>query len=1328
MLRSVLRSTIRNVLRGTTGQEDGPLAFDLPLLNTLEPSKAQSSGSPAVRAANAANYSRATTATVEDHEGRIIEVPSNCARMRGARYVQNLITASEDMTNAGFIEQNGGSVTATELTTDGTTDSGVFWRHTITDDGSGAGGRTFVFSASIRLVSGTISASSSLQFRLQGSAVTQATAGIGYEVSSTAKRFSVSASTDASGTTVIPKIDCDDAVTLEITNWQLEEVTGNITHAPSEYVSTGVGTGGELFDSSSPVLGTGWSDNGDGTFTRTDAASVTSVGFPITVTADSAHTYAVQYSVSGISGGNYYPRWSNDGAGTNPTPSYATRTDASGTFVDLITPISGNDHIELRFGTNTVGTIEILSVKPLDAHGLGENGVVDGVKAFNYHNGNTVASTGVVTEAQGPAINSSTSQWVELDGASGTYVSMPDNAAASVTGDITLIAWVALDDWTPSAFNEFISKYNASGNERSYRAGVNSDGTITFRHSADGIAATDWTSTAATGFSDGTGHWLRITADVSAGEVTIFTSEQPLGSALSDLSWTQLGETISGSSFSIYDGTAIFAVGAESNGTTAPVSGKISRAVVIASTDPTATPVVDFNANDYEAGVTWESSGAIPTATVTNGGFDTDSDWTKGTGWSISGGTASSDGTQSGSSLLQQQRTDWIVGKLVKITFTQTERSAGQTAFTGSPTGMTRLSAFQGFTTTGTFSAIYQVTASTADIDITADANYVGSIDNVTAEYLPDLWTLNGTARAFSPFAAWADLPNSSGDYISTPDDVKNSPTDDFCTAFFGALDWQTPSSDETLSSKFQSGGVTFMLRNVSGLMRIDLSSTGGSETTVNATVKTSFQDGAMGGVMIAFDHSEGTITLYESHDHPFTPWNQITWVELEVITGASIAGTLFNGSTLWRIGAYNSGGTNGIMDGKAARAAIWKSTDFSVEPDAQWDARIHTPGVATATGADGLTYTLNGNVSIEQNIPSPWDASGPLGYLSEQAGTNLITYSEDFSNAAWAKTSITVSANSAVGPDGKKTVSTFTETTGTNIHGIGTSQVSVTSSSDYTMTFAVKKKSDRWFQLSFQSGEFGTNAYANFDFDTGSWGTVGSATTAHRPIALGGGWYEVSITAPATATAATARGYLFFTNNADGARAPSYTGATDSDVYVAYSQVEASSFPTTYIPTTSSSATRNADVLTYSAVGNAPYGRTQHLEYTPGQISTNTQVLSIHDGDSNEPVYIETGSDGSITGVVSSDGTNKAVETATNDSIIGVTQSITFASFTNDAQLYIDGLSQGAADTDVTPDPDPPTTIQIGANNASGAQPYGTIRNVKIFNKRLNDSQVATL
>lgn len=42
------------------------------------------------------------------------------------------------------------------------------------------------------------------------------------------------------------------------------------------------------------------------------------------------------------------------------------------------------------------------------------------------------------------------------------------------------------------------------------------------------------------------------------------------------------------------------------------------------------------------------------TNTVTNGTFDSDTGWNKGTGWTISGGTANSDGSQTTSSQLSQ--------------------------------------------------------------------------------------------------------------------------------------------------------------------------------------------------------------------------------------------------------------------------------------------------------------------------------------------------------------------------------------------------------------------------------------------------------------------------------------------------------------------------------------------------------------------------------------------------------------------------------------------------------------------------------------------------
>ena len=208
----------------------------------------------------------------------------------------------------------------------------------------------------------------------------------------------MSASTDAAGTTVTPRVRWDDAGVLEITKWQLEEVTGQTIHAPSEYVSTGV--------ESAPYHG----DN------------------------------------------------------------------------------------------------------------------IDGVKTFTTLNGNTVASTGIVTEATGPEISSSTAQFAELDGVAGSHISSPDSAAASITSSITLVAYVAPSDWTPAALEVYISKYNISGNQRAIYFGTFTDGKLRFVTSVDGTAIVTSDSTAATGFANGTGHWIRVTWNDTTDKSNFYTS------------------------------------------------------------------------------------------------------------------------------------------------------------------------------------------------------------------------------------------------------------------------------------------------------------------------------------------------------------------------------------------------------------------------------------------------------------------------------------------------------------------------------------------------------------------------------------------------------------------------------------------------------------------------------------------------------------------------------------------------------------------------------------------------------------------------------------
>ena len=119
---------------------------------------------------------------------------------------------------------------------------------------------------------------------------------------------------------------------------------------------------------------------------------------------------------------------------------------------------------------------------------------------------------------------------------------------------------------------------------------------------------------------------------------------------------------------------------------------------------------------------------------VTNGDFATDSDWTKGTGWSISGGKANCDGSQTSQTTLESIPNLALgVGNLFKITFDISNYSSGQIDLitlvgTGGPE-ITNINA------NGSYTA-YSFGESTGNsrIQIIANSDFVGSIDNVSVK------------------------------------------------------------------------------------------------------------------------------------------------------------------------------------------------------------------------------------------------------------------------------------------------------------------------------------------------------------------------------------------------------------------------------------------------------------------------------------------------------------------------------------------------------------------------------------------------------------------
>jgi hypothetical protein len=167
-------------------------------------------------------------------------------------------------------------------------------------------------------------------------------------------------------------------------------------------------------------------------------------------------------------------------------------------------------------------------------------------------------------------------------GIAGNYLSTPDAAALDITGDITMVAKVAPDNWVPGVDMTFISKFNSTANQRSYRFGLMSTGLLRLVWSTNGTDTPSVNSTvsvqADTGIPNGQPLWVAVTLDVDNGasgnSVRFWTSTT--GS-----NWTQLGTTVTTAGVtSIFSGSANINIGSHTDGVNLPFSGAVFAASI----------------------------------------------------------------------------------------------------------------------------------------------------------------------------------------------------------------------------------------------------------------------------------------------------------------------------------------------------------------------------------------------------------------------------------------------------------------------------------------------------------------------------------------------------------------------------------------------------------------------------------------------------------------------------------------------------------------------------------------------------------------------------
>jgi hypothetical protein len=382
------------------------------------------------------------------------------------------------------------------------------------------------------------------------------------------------------------------------------------------------------------------------------------------------------------------------------------------------------------------------------------------------------------------------------------------------------------------------------------------------------------------------------------------------------------------------------------------------------------------------------------------------------------------------------------------------------------------------------------------------------------------------------------------------------------------------------------------------------------------------------------------------------------------------------------------------------------------------WGAQLEQRSSVTA-------YTATTTAAITNYIPVLQTASTDtarfdhnpttresLGLLIEEQRTNLLTYSSDYTNAAWDKSNaVSVTANANIAPDGTQTSGLLVENTAnTNHYMFGTATTTAVST-----TYSVYAKSaGRNYILLYTSAISG--GYS-FDLSLGVLGAVvGTAPTSQSITSVGNGWYRCSITFTATAASNTFRVQLMSstTNNV-------YTGNGYSGAYIWGAQLEAGAFATSYIPTVASQVTRSADSASMTGTNFSSWYNISQGTFYSGFLcssSSSDRVFTAVDSAINGRIWISSG-DGAIY-------LNSTFQ-AQFSSAAGTSQAkraITYT--TNDAAGCLNAGTVGT-DTSVIV-PNQISQLIIGNNAANAGYLNGWIKNIVYYPIRVTNTNIQSL
>jgi len=341
--------------------------------------------------------------------------------------------------------------------------------------------------------------------------------------------------------------------------------------------------------------------------------------------------------------------------------------------------------------------------------------------------------------------------------------------------------------------------------------------------------------------------------------------------------------------------------------------------------------------------------------------------------------------------------------------------------------------------------------------------------------------------------------------------------------------------------------------------------------------------DGSSNGSLI---RQYGILTSGKKYKASFNVLDNSGRFRISVDGGSSVYKTYTTGNGYYTFEFTSITSDFRIGASMADNADTFSIDNVSVKEIQEADFDFSRGSSATRVNEKGLIE------DVASGIPRIDYTTGFGSWLLEPQRTNLITYSEDFSDASWTASNTSVSSNQTTSPDGSVNADKLTDNATSNVHRIRDA-VSLSASTDYSLSVFAKKDTLSNIQLALVNTSNSNTISKVFDLENGIIGeelSQGGTTVSDAKIEnFGNGWYRCTIVGQLGSTPNQYQISLATktTGNSDTLSQVTYSGDGTGSVFLYGAQLEAGSYPTSYIVSNSgSTTTRAAETATNS--GNA--------------------------------------------------------------------------------------------------------------------------------------------